>query len=325
MNNKKRLLYYLLPFAGLLIVAALVLLLKTYHHGFFQKTATGLQYRVVGRGEGPSPQAGDILLLNVCYKTEKGIVLFNTADQELPMALPYSESINQKDGGFFEAVSMFQERGDRLVCKLSTEKLFGESLDHMTAQYGLKKKEKIFLHLQLQDIMPEEDYKKWETEQIGMLQKKHQAQIAQQCQEDAQAIAHYLKANQIKGQATSSGLYYVIDTPGQGVQPKQGNKVKVNYTGRFLDGKVFDTSLADVAEQHGIHNPQKTYEAITFQLGAGQVIQGWEEGIMCLHKGAKARLFIPSTLAYGSQGAGHGLIPANAILIFDVELVDVQD
>ena len=173
--------------------------------------------------------------------------------------------------------------------------------------------------------MPEEGYKEWETEQIAMLQKKHQEKAEQQFKEDTQAIASYLEENKIAAQTTTSGLCYVIDTPGQGVQPKPGSKVKVNYTGRLLGGKVFDTSLADVAEQHGIHNPQRTYEAITFQLGVGQVIQGWDEGIMYLHKGAKARLFIPSTLAYGSQGAGQGLIPANAILIFDVELVDVQE
>ena len=87
---------------------------------------------------------------------------------------------------------------------------------------------------------------------------------------------------------------------------------------------MFDTSLADVAEQHGIHNPQRTYEAIAFQLGVGQVIQGWDEGIMGLRQGARARLFIPSTMAYGSHGTGNGLIPANAVLIFDIELVDVQ-
>ena len=149
--------------------------------------------------------------------------------------------------------------------------------------------------------------------------------MEKQYKEDIKVITDYLKENNIVAQSTSSGLHYIIDTPGQGVQPKPGNQVKVNYTGRLLDGKVIDTSLAEVAEQYGIHNPQKTYEPINFQLGVGQVIQGWDEGIMCLHKRARARLFIPSTLAYGSQGAGNGLVPANAILIFDVELVDIQD
>ncbi len=322
MKNKRRL-YYLFSLVGLLIVAALVFLLRTHHHGLFKKTATGLQYQVVSKGEGPAPQKGDILLLNVCYKTGKEMVLFNTADQELPMALPYSEGAEQKEGGFEEAVNMLQ-KGDSFIFKLNAEKLFGEGLDYMMAQYGLKKNEKIFLHLQLQDIMTQEAYKKWETDQIAMLQKKQQEKAQLQLEEDTKVIANYLKENQIVAQVNASGLCYVIDKPGQGAQPKQGNKVKVNYTGRLLDGKVFDTSLADVAEQHGIHNPQRTYEAIAFQLGVGQVIQGWDEGIMGLRQGARARLFIPSTMAYGSHGTGNGLIPANAVLIFDIELVDVQ-
>jgi len=315
--------YYLFAFVGLLTVATLVFVLRTHHHGFFKKTATGLQYQIVRKGEGSGPQAGDVLLLDVCYKTDKGVVLFSTADQELPMALPYSEGINPKDGGFGEAVSMLQ-KGDSLICKLGTEKIFGESLDYMAAQYGLEKNAKIFLHLQLQDIKTETVYKQWETEQIAMLQKRRTEKAEQQLEEDAKAIANYLKENQIAAQTTASGLCYVIDTPGQGAQPKQGNKVKVNYTGRLLDGKVFDTSLADVAEQYGVHNPRRTYEAFVFQVGLGQVIQGWDEGIMCLKQGAKARLFIPSILAYGSRGTGDGLIPANAVLIFDVELVDIQ-
>lgn len=319
MKNKKRL-YYLISFGGLLIVVSLVFLLKTYQHRFFKKTATGLQYQVVRRGAGPGPQEGDMLLLNVCYKTDKGVVLSNTADQELPVALPYSESILPQDGIFGEVIGMLQKKGDHFIYKLD-----GESLHDMIDGYGLKKNEKIFLHLQLQDIMTEEAHKKWETEQIAVLQKKQQEQMEKQYKEDIKVITDYLKENNIVAQSTSSGLHYIIDTPGQGVQPKPGNQVKVNYTGRLLDGKVFDTSLAEVAEQYGIHNPQKTYEPINFQLGVGQVIQGWDEGIMCLHKRARARLFIPSTLAYGSQGAGNGLVPANAILIFDVELVDIQD
>lgn len=324
MKHRKRL-HRLLPLGVLLVFTSLVLLLKAYQRVPYKKTATGLHYQIVCKGKGPGPQEGDVLLLNVRYKTSKGEVLFDTEAHKLPMTLPYSEGAALKDGGLGEAVSMLQKIGDSLVCKLSAEKIFGENLDPMTAQYGLKKKEKIFLHLKLQDIMPEEAYKKWEIEQITMLQKKHQEKAEQQLAEDTKAIASYLGENKIIAQSSSSGLYYVIDTPGQGAQPKPGNKVKVNYTGRLLDGKVFDTSLVDVAEQHGIHNPQRTYEAITFRLGAGQVIQGWDEGIMYLHKGAKARLFIPSTLAYGSRDVGHGLIPANAILIFDVELVDVQD
>lgn len=319
MKNKTRQ-YSLFVFGGILIVVASVLLLGSYRRTSFQQTATGLQYQIVSRGKGPHPQSGDIILFHVCYKTDKGDVLFDTKDQELPMALPYSQEAPKRDGGFLEAFSMLQQKGDQLVCKLD-----GEMLEHMIDQYGLKQSENIFLHLILQDIMPEEAYQKWEKEQVTMLQRKQQENAEQQLMEDTKIITRYLKENEISAQATSSGLHYVIDVPGQGIQPKQGSSVKVNYTGRLLNGKVFDTSLADVAKEHDIYNSQRNYEAIEFQVGVGQVIPGWDEGIMCLQQGAQGRLFIPSTLAYGSRGAGNGLIPAHTVLVFDVTLLDVQD
>jgi FKBP-type peptidyl-prolyl cis-trans isomerase FkpA len=320
--KNRRYLYYV-TLVGLFMIAALVFFLRTHRHGFFKKTATGLQYQVVSRGKGPAPQKGDVLLINACYKTEKGDVLFNTADEELPIVLPYSEDLAQENGGFLEAVNMLQ-KGDSLVFKFSVEKLFGENPNYTTTQYSLKKDDKIFLHLQLQDILTEEAHKKWETEQITMLQEKQQKKDELQFAEDAKIIANHLKKHEITTQVTASGLCYVIDTPGQGAQPKQGDRVKVNYTGRLIDGKVFDTSLADTAKQHGIHNPGRPYEAIEFQVGVGQVIQGWDEGIMCLRQGSKARFFIPSRLAYGSQSVEDGLIPANAVLMFDVELLDIK-
>jgi peptidylprolyl isomerase len=113
---------------------------------------------------------------------------------------------------------------------------------------------------------------------------------------------------------TASGLEYEIRTPGNGASPRPGNMVTVHYTG-WLDnngqeGRKFDSS-------HDRHQP------FSFRIGAGQVIQGWDEGVMSMKVGEKRRLFIPSNLGYGSRGAG-GVIPANANLIFDVELLGIQ-
>lgn len=107
---------------------------------------------------------------------------------------------------------------------------------------------------------------------------------------------------------TESGLFYQITQAKGGDKPTQGSQVKVHYRGMLTDGTVFDSSY-----QRG--NP------IDFALGMGQVIPGWDEGISLLGKGDQAKLVIPSHLAYGSQGAG-GVIPPDATLIFEVELVD---
>ena len=109
---------------------------------------------------------------------------------------------------------------------------------------------------------------------------------------------------------TASGLRYQVLQKGDGKQATKGAGVSVHYKGQLLDGTVFDSSY-------------KRKEPIDFNVGLGQVISGWDEGILLLQVGDKARFVIPSNLGYGSAGAG-GVIPPNATLIFDVELMAVK-
>ncbi len=109
---------------------------------------------------------------------------------------------------------------------------------------------------------------------------------------------------------TASGLEYEEIEAGTGPQAVAGKTVAVHYTGKLPNGQVFDSSI-----------PRG--QPIEFKLGAGRVIKGWDEGIALMKQGGKARLTIPPNLAYGERGAG-GVIPPNATLIFDVELVSVK-
>mgnify|MGYP004002407845 FL=1 len=127
-----------------------------------------------------------------------------------------------------------------------------------------------------------------------------------------------VKENQLKEQqiieslskdfkVTPSGLRYKILNKGNGDSPKKGDKVKVHYKGMLTDETVFDSSY-------------KRNQPIEFNVGIGQVIPGWDEGIMLLKNGEKAKFVIPSNLGYGEAGAG-GVIPPNATLVFEVELL----
>lgn len=107
---------------------------------------------------------------------------------------------------------------------------------------------------------------------------------------------------------TASGLQYMVLQEGKGEHPTATSKVTVHYTGKLIDGTVFDSSV-----ERG--------EPITF--GLNQVIRGWTEGLQLMTPGSKYRLFIPYNLAYGEQGAG-GMIPGGATLIFDVELISFE-
>lgn len=109
---------------------------------------------------------------------------------------------------------------------------------------------------------------------------------------------------------TPSGLKYTDLTVGQGVQPKQGDRVVVHYTGTLTDGTKFDSSV-------------DRDQPFVFTIGVGEVIKGWDEGVSTMKVGGKRKLIIPSTLGYGSKGAG-GVIPPNATLVFDVELLNIE-
>jgi FKBP-type peptidyl-prolyl cis-trans isomerase len=134
-------------------------------------------------------------------------------------------------------------------------------------------------------------------------------------QSESQAAAFFAQLKQDKDIVQSpSGLCYQILDPGKGPPPKPGDTVKVNYTGRLLDGTVFDTTLQ-------ARQPGATPEPAEVQLGDG-VIAGWTEGLQKIGKGGKIKLYIPSQLAYGDQGRDG--IPPGAALVFDIDLLDIN-
>ncbi len=156
-----------------------------------------------------------------------------------------------------------------------------------------------------------DSYKNYDAAKIfnegkSKIQERNKAYITKKEAEAAKKLEE-LKAGMT---ATASGLLYKITKSTEGKAPKAGDMVAVHYAGRLTNGQEFDNSF-------------KRGEPIEFPVGTGRVIKGWDEGIMLLKEGEQATLLIPSNLAYGERGAG-GVIPPNAWLLFDVELVKVK-
>jgi FKBP-type peptidyl-prolyl cis-trans isomerase len=143
---------------------------------------------------------------------------------------------------------------------------------------------------------------------LGGRQQVAMAQAAEKAKGEAEAYFAELKKNNPAVKSTESGLHYEVIAEGQGAKPTAADVVKVHYTGKLVDGTVFDSSV-----ERG--------EPVEFPLAG--VIPGWTEGLQLVAPGGKLKLHIPSALAYGEQGAG-GMIPPNATLVFDVELLEVK-
>lgn len=145
---------------------------------------------------------------------------------------------------------------------------------------------------------------------FGELEAKQQAEAAKMAEVNEAAGKQYLEENgkRVEVKTTPSGLQYEVLVEGDGPMPKSTDRVEVHYTGKLIDGTVFDSSVD---------------RGVPATFGVTQVIPGWVEALQLMKAGSKWRLFIPSQLAYGPTGTPGGPIGPNQTLLFDVELIKV--
>ena len=140
---------------------------------------------------------------------------------------------------------------------------------------------------------------------------------------EAATLAKYLLDNKAPTIKTASGLRYRITKASTKPKPVTGDTVFVNYVGKTLAGKVFDSSIEAEAKKANLQQQGRIYEPIPVVIGQRSVIPGWEEGLKLINEGSKAVFVIPSDLAYGAQGAGEDIKPFTP-LMFEIEIVKVK-
>jgi FKBP-type peptidyl-prolyl cis-trans isomerase FkpA len=258
----------------------------------YQKSPNGLQYKIITDEKKPKAKPGEVIEYNIYWRTTKDSVFLNTKDKKIPLTSKVDQPKFQGDP--LELLGMLGE-GDSASCLVPADMIFRGSPPSFLHHGDMMK-----LDFKVVKVMSEDDYNKMMAERTK-----------EQLQGESKAIEAYMTKNNLKGEQTPGGMYVVIEEPGTGKQPLKGNTVKVNYTGTLLDGTAFDSSL----------NPGR--EPFEFQLGIGQVIRGWDEGIPYFREGGKGKLIIPSAMGYGEQGSG-GKIPPNSPLVFDIQLLEVK-
>ncbi len=258
------------------------------------------------------PQEGDDVMMHmVAICNNRFMYHSGQLNKGKPGAFSISKSTFK--GDINEAIVLMTP-GDSIICLVDAQSIYEYSKKRLPD--FIKPGDLIQYNIRLVSITPKEQLQK---EREAAMMKALQQQESNQNTDD-ETLKAYFKTKNITPIKTASGMYFNIQKEGTGSLSKPGDTVVMNYRGNLLDGTVFDSNI-DSAFMH--------VQPLTFVLGTGRVIQGWEEGIGYLKPGSKASFYLPASLAYGSQSrpgnaANPKGIPPNSVLIFDVELISVK-
>ncbi|MFC7526002.1 FKBP-type peptidyl-prolyl cis-trans isomerase [Parapedobacter sp. GCM10030251] len=286
----------------------------------FKTGEGGLQYKIVKDNGQPKAQTGDLLSVNMTVTTDRDSLLSSTYDIGLPQIINIAaDSLPGLYPGDYNSMFKMLGEGDSAVFKLNLDTMAAKTMQPKPdfADHYVTFNVKVNKHFKKGELTDSALYAEVNAYFDGEIQKLKASEEGK--------INDYIKKNNLEPLKTASGLQYIITEEGTGEKPVAGDTVKVNYTGALVaNGDVFDTSIKEVAEKNKkIFNPMRPYEPAKFVIGVRQVIPGWDEGLLLLPKGSKAKLIIPSQLGYGERGDGRGVIPPFAPLVFDIELIDV--
>ena len=275
----------------------------------FQKTKSGLLYKIISDGKGPLVKRGEFIKVNFeqkinFAKNNKDSIL-GTSYTGMPTYAPI-DSV----GEVYNAAEVFPllRKGDSLVVML-----MADSLEKKNGQLPpfINKKDKITLHLKVIEILPSEEAVRNDQQQL----------IATQKAKEVAVLDSYIAKNKINAIKLPSGVYYEILSQGTGPKADSGKLVAVLYTGYTLDGKPFDSNTDSTKQSENGKHPLEPFQFIAGVQGS---IQGMLEGVQYFNKGGKGRLFIPSMLAYGSNPPPGAPFEPFSNLMFDIEVIDVK-
>ena len=263
-------------------------------------TPKGTIVKIFTDNAGTKIKLNDVVTFDVIQKTDKDSLLFSSYTLGHPLKLQVQPA--QNVGDLMDVLVLLAEKDSAFV-KIPSDSVFVGHEDQRPP--FLKKGSFLTFTLKIHKAQSLE------------------AAMAEVKTAETDARNKYVADNKLNVTTTPSGLEYVITQPSLKRKPLKGDTVLVNYTGMNLNGKIFDSSIKENAEKGGLNQPGRNYEPLTVILGTTPIIKGWDEGLLLLGEGAKAKLIIPSSIGYGAEGAGADIAPYST-LVFDVELVKIK-
>jgi len=272
-----------------------VVLFTACNNSDFNMSKSGIEYKFIEHNKDSTKvKIGDIVVLDVKYTTETDSVLFDSRYESNRFRMRINKS--EYDASIDEALLMMNV-GDSAIFKVNALGFYVLSRGMKTKPDFISPEDKLIFYIKIKSIID-----------MNMFNKEKKLSELSKAEQETELLENYLKNANISIKPTNTGLYYIEEKEGYGETPKPGDTLVINYTGKFVNGKIFDTSL-------------NRGKPIKFKYGYGSVIKGWEEGLSFMKKGGKAQFIIPSHLGYGETA--YGPIPPFSTLIFDIELVDI--
>lgn len=286
-------------FAGLFLVVLILAGCNT------EKTREGLEFKRLRKGDQGVVQPGQYLLMHLLAVDENDSVWFDTRQKDQPALVrvdPYNEKIKEKgEVGVYRMLG----KGDSVTFTVSVATIYHDTWLKPVPK-GLDPKMEVNYFLSVVDVFNDqtlEAYQKAQEEKFEQLRVAHQIE---QFGKDTVLIDNHLKEKAITAKKTASGIRYEVLKEGKGRPIGRGTVVLVRYTGRFLDGKEFDSNV----------DAKEPFQVV---VGANQVVSGWEEILQQMTLGSKYVVYLPSLFGYGDRNIPG--IPPDSILIFEMEVV----
>ncbi len=246
---------------------------------------SGIKYTIHNNNEGKKAKFGDFLTLHMQYTTQNDSIIFSSFDKPKPLSFKFQDNLFK---GILNGGLQEMAAGDSATFWVPGDSLYSQNLPNF-----LKKGDQIKYTIALQKIQSQEEY-----------QTERNAARDQQLAVDGKQISSYLSKNKLKMEKTASNLYHNISKAGNSTKAQNNQIAKANYKVSLLDGTVIEE------EKNG-------------NLQLSRQVRGVREALGLLGKGGKGKFVIPSTMAYGDRQRGK--IPSNAVLVYDIEVLDIVD
>jgi FKBP-type peptidyl-prolyl cis-trans isomerase len=278
----------------------------------YEEAENGTYFLLHTKGAGTATvDTGGAVFIKWKFKTEKDSVFFDVNQQAQAQSYPIRVEKSKFKGDFMDMFTRMHagDSASFFVRYDTLKKYYPKEFD-FSQQFGKRIDTMKYIGF---SVKIDSIYDRAKVETLVQAakaedQKRKDMLMAMKAQEPA-AIQKYLSDNKITATPSATGVYYIEKVKGKGDNIKKGQTVSIKYTGKFVDGQIFDSS-------------ENSGQPLTFVVGQMQVVPGMDEGIQQFKKGGKGTLIIPSEQAYGDGG---GRMKPFATLIFDIEVVDVKD